>query len=270
MEIFYREKMNDLLLTITILFVVALLLWISYTIYSYVSNYTVPVFTCTRGKCATNRNNGMKRCPANDIESIEYNPEFEVCNSKYSCETLATPFALLNDGSTSISGQCEDGVVCRCLDKNFCPSFSLAKFTSVGSGSRRYIQQSPLESQVSFNYGAITITDPSRESCGVYLADFDKVTPRTSQCNYFSPNNPDLNEARRCINSNPCSIGRLAFYPPSLSNFSFNSSSLYSTQVMCMPDINDHSTNLMNGEICRGGQVPVFDSSSGKIVCLDF
>ena len=141
--------------------------------------------------------------------------------------------------------------------------FDLVRFSSVGVGNRRYLQQEALDSQSAFNYGSWVIENANTQFCGIYLTDFDKVVPRTPQCNFSRPNNPDFNEAGRCIRSNPCTVGRLAFYPPSLLEFNFNSTSLYSVPVMCLPTSDDQAE-------CRNGQVPVFDASSGKIVCLNF
>lgn len=193
---------------------------------------------CDAGKCATNIYNGVKKCPKSG-EKIIYDPSLEVCNSPNSCDNLFTRFAVQSDGSTRLDSKCETGVQCRCLSRAQCANFIVGSFRTDGGNAFQ-----PLDTQrISFNQATnyknlagnvsidppFQISDPSTEFCAVSLEA--------------------LQQSR--LWPNGCLQGTLAFLPANPDDF----------------DVNTTPLGCVRGEPCPSGEMAVWDSSKGEVVC---
>lgn len=240
-------------------------------LYKFVTNSISDTYylVCEPNKCATNIYNGEKRCGINNIPII-YNPAFEVCNSRYACDNLKTPYALRNDGSTDITGICDFETPCRCLTQAQCGYETLVTFSVTNnginfinpttSGNTSIINQNALQTQ-GYVGTPLILNDPNSEYCAIKLYNFNRAVPRTVQCNFIQPDNPTLQEAELCINSNPCTIGTLAFAPQSIDDFSFSGSILLDVPVGCFSD-------LRSAAPCKPFTIPVWNLATTTIVCL--
>ena len=104
---------------------------------------------------------------------------------------------------------------------------------------------------------SIVLDDPYLQSCTITSTELDKLIPRTSKCNFQVLNNPTKKEIADCINSNPCTIGRMVFKPP------FNPKNLRKMAIGCVFELDDQST-------CLADQVPVFNTTRSGIDCVKF
>lgn len=263
--------------TIVAIIIIAMLLfwaWIFFTLYNENPN-TKYFLVCDPGKCATNIYNGEKRCPDLETSSLAYDPTFEVCNSRYTCENITTPYALTSNGSTNDFGYCDSGSICRCLNNPQCAYDNMVVFTVDGgtisnfaeTGSRARIIQATGEPGYT---GSQTLTYPGNtiSYCQIKLSHFDRVVPRTDACSFNNNGTtPTLQQYGNCIRSNPCAAGRLAFKPTVAGTFQFNLSAISRIPVGCTPNT-DGKGNV--GPTCVGGNpgtVPVYDPLIGGIVC---
>lgn len=258
--------------TILGLMIIAILgfwIWVMYMIYR---NTPTPKYflKCDPGKCATNIYNGEKRCGTDDGVPVVYDPIYEVCNSRFTCESTLTPYAVQLDGSTNLSGICPDTTICRCVKTAQCSYDTTVAFTStngilgqVGTtddGSRTILVQTSLSNQGDAGV-PIDLTEPTAQYCLIRLKHFDRVVPRTPECNFAVADDPTLDEARACINSNPCTIGRLAFRPLIAADFTYTAETLADVPVGCVIDLKSIGP-------CVSPQVPVWDLTQAKVVCL--
>lgn len=228
--------------------------------------------TCLPGTCATNLFSGFKTCPVNDV-SISINPTESVCNSRFLCDNPLTPYALQSDQSTNIDGICEPGVECSCLNFSQCPNYILSVFTTSNgnpydslSGQRiSFPQKSSFVSSSGFQSDSppIQFTNPSTTFCAAPLSFLPLSNPG---CNFVSTannNSMDINDLLLCMGqakgcsgiiSNPCLQGTLAILTsnPDL----ITSKNIINDQFACV-----------RGEPCPCGQVSIFDTNYGGIVC---
>ncbi|PCJ29168.1 MAG: hypothetical protein COA94_02340 [Rickettsiales bacterium] len=98
-------------------------------LYFHTTNISTSRTLCPVGKCKTNILSGVKQCPDSKAR-ILVTPSTEVCNSPSTCESNKTPFALKKDGSTNADGVCDEGDVCRCLQKPRCANHITSYFTA--------------------------------------------------------------------------------------------------------------------------------------------
>jgi len=225
------------------------------------------VLLCPPGKCATTIVNGEKVCPQDDSQSVAFNPEIQVCNSKFVCDSRETPFALQPDGSTDEFGRCAPGDLCRCLNRAQCPSWSLSTFVASGSAytedtanSRLTYYQAPVQAQ-GVNQ-TVTYDNPNTESCSMKPYHLDRLSP--GACAFAKPSDPTRAEVFTCINRNPCVVGVLAFAPDDVENFSVHPddfAKMVATPVSCVPGRTQNA--------CATNQVPVWDPMSGTVVCFN-
>lgn len=95
---------------------------------------------CGNGYCVTNIFTGEKICPEPGKE-LEYDVEKEVCNLKYQCDNVSTPYPLLEDFSTgSKHGVCPANVECRCMRNRSCPK----GYTSFFRGRKSISVENPM------------------------------------------------------------------------------------------------------------------------------
>ena len=237
-------------------------------------NRTSANIRCVPGQCATNLQSGFKTCPLNPSESLTVDPAQDVCNSPFVCDNPLTPFAVQSDGSTNINGVCEPNVQCPCLRVSQCPDYILSVFTiSNGNpyqglaGQRiTFPQESTYVSStsgVSTDQPPIQFTNPATTFCAAPLAFLPLSNPG---CNFVSA--PDGNSMtysdvlicmganRGCsgLLTNPCLQGTLAILSDS-------------PDTLTRADITSVQYACVRGESCPCGQVAIFDTNFGGIVC---
>lgn len=94
-------------------------------LYLIITSASAGPVRCAPGSCPTSLITGVKDC-----NRTTFDPEYEVCNPASSCASPATPYALNADGSSNVSGECEPGTQCPCVDVITCPSYIASMFTS--------------------------------------------------------------------------------------------------------------------------------------------
>ena len=161
-------------------------------------------WTCNPGECPTNISTGEKDC----TRSV-YNPSLEVCSSPYECNNQALPYAVIADNSTSINGMCDSNMQCRCVRISMCSQYTTAVFDSSNPELAQYPYQ---------------VGQPNTGLCSVAV---DTLFASGSYCtisdDWSIPGNK-LADVSRCIISNPCISGQLAYLadPSQLNENSYN------------------------------------------------
>lgn len=216
-------------------------------------NQTITYFSCDEGECSTNIFNGEKQCPING--KIPYDPSVEVCNSRFTCESNLTPYALRSNGSTNALGLCEPGNICRCLRTARCATNITVTFKS----SDGILEQIPLNIQGNDGSEFFEITDPLSTFCAIKANNLYKISP--GACNFLDPDNITTSEIVNCMRSNPCLVGILAFNPLNTDNFIFNQNTIYNIPVSCIAS----KGPLKN--YCPLNSVPVWNNKTGVIEC---
>lgn len=229
-------------------------------------------FECVSGQCATNIYNGEKRCSNEDGTVIVYDPKYEVCNSKYTCENSLTPYALLKDGSTNEKGICEQNNVCRCLTKPQCSEDNVVLFSLKGgstqidnSQSRAYFDQ--LSKNYQSNISSIIYTNINTEFCAIKAYHLNIISPNA--CFFEDENNITLDEISYCLNLNPCINGLMAFYPLDINNFKLDNNAIYTYPVACVPSIRGDNNNVSLVNFCGVNKIPVFDKKTSNVICYE-
>ncbi len=129
-EVAYQNSLTTAVIVIAIIIIFVFIVWLMILVFSDTPPATLA--PCLPDKCATNIISGVKRCPPPG-ESINYNTDIEVCNSRFVCDSSITPLAQQLDGSTSTTGVCPKNVECRCLTSgsNSIPTYVVSTFTGV-------------------------------------------------------------------------------------------------------------------------------------------
>lgn len=245
-------------------------IWVMYKLYN---NAPIPKYflQCPRGQCATNIYNGEKRCLDDDTTSIIYDPTFEVCNSRYTCENLKTRYAVQNDGSADVSGICPPQNTCRCLQKPQCGTSVLVTFNSLGGsvaggvapGEANLTTILQKAHTVQGNVGIpLEIDNSFNDSCALRLDFANRLVPRTPECSAMDFNS--LESVKNCIRSNPCTMGTIAFVTKEIESFRFkkvDGKPNTDYPFSCFVDRSSYSG-------CSGDRVPVWDYTQDRITCL--
>lgn len=258
------------ILGVMLIIILGFWIWVMFMV-----RYSTPApkyfLKCDPGKCSTNIQTGEKKCNTDPNIPVIYDPAYEICNSKFACDNLLTPYAVQNDGSTDISGVCESGTICRCVKQSQCGYETIVGFSSI-NGSVYKFDDTSVENRLILYQVSLTgqsdvgtpvqIDNPANNFCMIKARNLDRVVPRTRECSIFvTASDPTLAEASACILSNPCTIGRLAFRPYDVKDFVYNQTTLNDIPVGCVPLIKGQ------GE-CVAPQVPVWDPSRAGVVCL--
>lgn len=272
---------NSGYILVAISFVLISAFWFGLLYFIYSNQIVERTFlSCPVNQCATNIYNGEKRC-GNEGVSVFYDPTFETCNSKYTCESPLTPYALLTTGETDDMGVCDPNVICRCLSKPRVPSEILTFFTYQGGSAadvdlnevnRGVFYQTSISSGADYG-GFVVEYEPSLNRR--YLIDstlLERVIPKNPKCE-FSGVSPTLTQIYECMevgNPNPCSIGRLAYYPNLGTQFAFRDPDIYTGRLGCFPN------NRVGGQACTDifetygvKAVSYWDRGSNTIRCVD-
>ena len=227
---------------------------------------------CAPGQCATNIYTGVKvRCPGNASEAVSIDTGFEVCNSPFTCENVATPFAVQSDGSTNLDGICPTGVKCRCLEKPQCANHVTAIFNVENGNAFSGIASQPIvfnqvtdyidREGVYFNQPPIIYDSVVTQFCTVTeeIVGINKISCDVPDCPKDKPECvPDAACNRtwsRVELNKPCLKGVLAYVPEDSANF----------------DPNDTSDTLLScviGSPCTGAnEIPYWNVKYNKVSC---
>lgn len=262
---------------------------------------------CDLGDCPTNVYTGEKRCPQNPSIQLLYDPITEVCNPQYSCTDEATPYAINFDGSTNFSGECEADYTCRCTSILTTPNYIQSLFTVTNGNilennpqlyNTWYLTQTasqvsgqgvnipityddPANNFYQINYSLLTYVTPSE--CDTIIKDY--IISSTGSSSQIIPGEElPIVVGLKCINSNPCIQGALAY----AQTYTFNSSQPNYTQfdvnvdnktvpLSCVPDSFENRV-CVNGTFsscnvwenrCEDEQAPVFNYATGRIHCVN-
>jgi hypothetical protein len=261
----YNDTPTYVLVTLSVLIVVLFFLYLAYAV---VESPTATVGTvlqqCAPGQCATNIYNGEKLCPGgtgSSTSGILADPAFEVCNSQLICDNPLTPYAVQDDLSTSITGVCQPGIVCRCLTKPQCAEYIVSIFNTANGnpfaglqGSRTIFTQSNTHVTAGGTATSVPpITYPNTLSsfCTVPLDFLNRSSPG---CSFATEMNQTTIQQCMAMN-NACLVGTLAFLPDNFNTFS-------------VTDINSTPLACVRGTGCTGpGQVAVWNNELGQVLC---
>jgi hypothetical protein len=242
------------LVGVSLVFIFIFLLMVLYILYQNVNPNTF-YLVCGPNECATNFTTGEKRCSV-DSTPVIYDPKIEVCNQKFFCNNEKTPFPLFADGSTGPGNSCQGMYPCTCLPQAQCSSQMVVSFSVAreGTNPNNYI----LNQNYTDTPGVPIKIGDSNEYCNIRANFFDRITPRTSECQYATVGQPTFNELQACLYSNPCTLGRAVLIPSSFPpiNIQTNGGNYLAGCV------------VSNEQSCTSSQIPVWDEGTLKVICL--
>lgn len=211
---------------------------------------------CPAGQCPTNLYSGIKTCPSNKTDMLQYNPAFEVCNPPNLCTSNLTPFAVQTDFSAVSGLGCPNNSTCNCVTKAQCPNYILSYFVADNgnpaqslSGQRLIFNQQIEYTQangVISNTPPLQLLDTSVEFCELSLPLVTRIAPIPCK-------DPSLtSNVVQCFSDNPCIRGQLAF-------------------VSTSTDINLNNTPVgcVNFSACPTGELLVFNPETGQGTCIN-
>jgi hypothetical protein len=235
---------------------------------------------CKIGECATNIINGYKICSDDENQPIRYNPTSEVCNKKYECNNTTTPYAIKADGSTTITGICEDKVACSCIKNPQCPNYILSAFTTINGSLLKSINNQRIifpQANSNTNNGIITTSNPIQlqnpvlQFCSAPLSYLQYASPGCNAILAKNDNSLSYQDLLDCMGmeknctgtvyetggykGSPCLQGTLAIITDNPDTL--NQSQVNSFLLGCVP-----------GETCPCGKVGVFNTNFGALQCL--
>jgi hypothetical protein len=230
---------------------------------------TFQVTTCATGACITDFLTGVKTCPTNDSDTLIYDPTQSACNSKFLCDNPITPYAVQSDGSTNNSGICEPGVPCKCVTMEQCPSYVVSIFTASNGNPYTEFQGQRLSFPQSSSYTPtngnpisqppLQLTNPTSSFCTVSINWLILSSPG---CNFTNALNPSYSDIVTCMGmssgcsspiGNPCLQGTLAF--------------IGTAQNINASNFSNNLLGCVVGESCPCGQVAIYDTGYGGIIC---
>ena len=135
---------------------------------------------CPSGYCAIDKDTGLKRCPDGDY-SVVYNTISEGCTRREYCDIKSLPYAVVSNGATSLSGQCEPGVACRCTNTKTCntgiATIFLTKFGNGAdvNGDASFLIDQQVNTSTEYGYTAIELVNPSSDFCQVNPGFTDRI-----------------------------------------------------------------------------------------------
>ena len=284
-----EDKTSEhIILVLTLFLIIGVWIIIFFFVAKNPDNNSFTAFeVCETGDCATNRLSGEKRCPAVANQTIQYDPIFEVCNPPKGCTANTTPYALLSDGSTSFSGNC-DVTGCRCVNYLSAPDYVEVIFNMQGgllqngnlnTENRLTLTQQPSPFVGEGNGVPIIYTDYTTQAWSIAPSDLIYVMP--SPCGPLFYDGGDVSDESflKCINQNPCVMGKMAYVPPNVESYvSFNLDKVKGgTPLACVvntvanpptQDVDLSNTCLTTGTNKYYAYAPVFNLIDGKIHCI--
>ena len=228
-------------------------------------------FQCGISECSVNLQSGFKTCPEPN-QSITINPAESVCSSRFVCNNNILPFAVQSNGSTNINGICEPNVECSCLAVSQCPNYILSAFTvSNGNAFQNYSGQRITFPQIS-NYVSggeisdnppIRFNNPATTFCNANLSMLPIATPG---CNFVdNTKQMSYNDLVICmggskgcsgLNVNPCLQGTLALITDNI-------------ELVNRTNIQNYQYGCVRGEPCNCGNIAIYDTNFGNVICRD-
>lgn len=258
------EIIDYTIISVIFIFILTFVVYVTYILYI---NPTVDktYFQCPPGECSTSLTTGDKKCPKNSDDSIIYDKAKEVCNSKYTCENKATPFALMGDGSTNMYGVCAKDEICKCLTMPHCSIDNVVLFNMKNGNinqpnSHSVFHQIPLNHQG--NNEQLKFSETNVNFCSIKAYHLNRISP--GACVFENTDNIKLTELSECFIRNPCVVGTLAFYPKNSETFVLsenNKDAIFNIPVSCVP------SSLVS---CNIDEVPVFNKKNASISCYRF
>jgi hypothetical protein len=229
------------------------------------------LFECLPGQCGTNIQSGVKRCTSG-TGTVFIDPSREVCNGRFVCDNLKTPYAILSDQSTNLLGVCEENTECGCTNTLKCADYIQSIFKTFNGDAYSSFDKTRIEfqqsssfvtkSNVSSDYPPIEYDDPSNIFCKIPIGYLSRSSPG---CNFINELNPTLEELKICMGlpkmcdgslGNVCQQGTLAFITNDPKNIT-------------KENFNLHQVSCVRGESCPCGQISVYDTNLGGILCID-
>lgn len=248
---------------IFVLFILLLFLLVSYIFYLWIeyssgtNSSTVESsegLYCPVNECAVSIETGKKRCPVLG-DRIDRRAG-ELCSLPYQCSDPALPYAVWNDGSVNLQGNCPADVICDCISSPQCPSYITSSWY-LSSGNitvleSRNIQSRPLLNQRSPPSSAISAS----EYC---MVPYNWTIFGVPGCPASSNSEVSYSDIQACMNlpvsNSACLSGTLAYIPNNLSEFV--PENYRQTPLGCV--VGDPTA-------CAGG-VKVWDNYTGSIAC---
>ena len=234
---------------------------------------------CPAGFCAIGKTTGLKRCPDGNYQLV-YNNVEEVCTRADFCDYSSLPYAVLTDGTTSLSGKCNTGVACRCTDQKSCDTGIVSPFETVlgtnydPSQNNFSIIQIP-DTNSKYGYDSIILPTPSSQVCVLNPGFTDRLT---NGCNFINSVRDKLDcqniSSLVPVSSNPGTSGRVGSlqYNVNIGDTSFISvldepstkvenplASLKDSGVLELSDLNRTRTELIsyNGKTVSSSNITV-------------
>ena len=211
--------------------------------------------TCPVNNCAVSLETGKKRCPPNG-DRIEKRAG-EVCSLPFQCSNPSLPYALWNDGSVNMQGNCPPGVACDCLASVHCPNY-IASSWYLSRGNISVLNSRDLQSRPLLNQHAPPPQQvPSGEYC---MVPYNWTIFGIPGCPATSSDDVSYADIQNCMQLETkgyaaCLSGTLAYVPENLNQF--NKDRYRQIPLGCV---------VGNREDCPGG-VKVWDNQSGSITC---
>ena len=288
-----NDNMADILIPLIVLvfLIIFFIFIISSLVYSKFQSTTPehPVISDTRGtltrdckigECATNIFNGYKICSDDDTQPVKYNPTIEVCNKKYECNNIVTPYAVSADGSTNITGKCDNNVACSCIKNPQCPNYILSAFTTLNGSLLRSINNQRIifpQANSNTNNGIITTRNPIQlqnpvlQFCSAPLSYLQYASPGCNaslarestslsykdllDCMGMEKNCPGTVYEKTDYIGSPCLQGTLAIITDN-------------PDTLAQSDVNSFLLACVPGETCPCGTVGVYNTNFGALQCL--
>jgi hypothetical protein len=281
-----KNKTSDYLILIVALFLI-IGVWTIILIFTIKKDTTLnsdykAFEICPAGECPTDRFTGQKRCPVNLALPMQYDPITEVCNPANACTSQSTPYAVLSNGATDLSGQCGAGNNnCRCVNFFQTPSYTQVIFNMVNGNF--YSQFSEEQQRVNFvqqpspyvgegNNVPTLYKDPSTQFYEISPSILYYLSP--NPCSNIYADKPEISNEQllQCINLNPCISGRLAYVPQnSTAYIGFSDNDISGgVPLSCVPNSVENSPNGDNScQTTSPGSLyaPVFNLNNGRIFC---
>jgi hypothetical protein len=236
---------------------------------------------CKIGECATNILNGYKLCSDDESIPVKYNPSIEICNKKYECNSSITPYAVSADGSTNITGKCDENVACSCINNPQCPNYILSSFTTINGSLLKSIQnQRIIFPQVNSNTnngiittsGPIQLQNPVLQFCSAPLSYLQYATPGCNASLVNDTNSLTYQDLLNCMGmeknctgtvyektdykGSPCLQGTLAIITDN-------------PDTLVQSNVNSFLLGCVQGETCPCGKVGVYNTNFGALQCLE-
>jgi len=268
-EVAYSNSITAAIIVLTVVIIGSFIIYLLILVFNDVPPATIA--ECLPDRCATNIVSGVKRCPPPG-ESITYNTDIEVCNSRFVCDSSVTPLAVQLDGSTNIDGICPNDVECRCLTSgnNTVPTYIVSTYKGINGNP----YTSLANQRLTFTQDLIPpLTEIPNITSDFYSTPSTWLARSSPGCfdfpisiNFESSSADTQRESlKKCFNDiNPCLQGALAYIPTNESQ-QINSNQLNFMGLSCVrakPCISQLDNDGRNYILIR-------DYLSGEFLCYN-